>query len=96
MKTHCRCDLPTRSSLIRVNSFIIEFNLFILKKWLFVHPAIFSSGLLYMPCAKGPRHTDIRTDNRLAVGFCPVGLCPVRFCPSGLLSQWAFVPSLIE
>ena len=34
------------SSLIRVNSFIKDLNLFFLKKWAFVHPAKLSSGLL--------------------------------------------------
>ena len=31
VKIHCRCDLPWRSSLIQVNSFIIDFNLFFLR-----------------------------------------------------------------
>ena len=46
VKIHCRCDLPGRSSLIRVNSFIKYFNLIFSKKWAFVHPAKLSSGLL--------------------------------------------------
>ena len=37
---------PEWSSLIRVNSFIKDLNLFFPKKWAFVHPSKLSCGLL--------------------------------------------------
>ena len=68
VKTHCGCDLPQRSSLIRVNSFIKDLIFFFkevgfcppcqIKQWAFVQ-------------------WDIVQWAFVLVGFCPSGLLSV-------------------
>ena len=76
VKTHCRCDLPLRSSLIRVNSFIKDLNLFFkevgfclpckIKQWAFVR-------------------WDIVQWAFVLVGFCPSGPLSVPHIDKGSL-----------
>ena len=69
VKTHCRCDLPGRSSLIRVNSFIKDLNLFYSKKVGFCPPCQFKQWAFVQ--------WDIVQWAFVLVGFCPSGLLSV-------------------
>ena len=69
VKTHCSCDLPWRSSLIRVNSFIKDLNLFFSKEVGFCPPCQIKQWAFVQ--------WDIVQWAFVLVGFCPSGLLSV-------------------